>query len=366
MSPAVRIPILDLQPQVAAHWDEFTAAFQSVLRGGSFILGPEEQAFEREAAAYLGSRHAIGLNSGTDALFIALRALGIGPGDEVITTPFTFFATVEAISHVGAVPVMVDIEEDSFNLDPELLERAVTARTRAIIPVHLFGRPCRMDRIGALAEAHGLKIVEDCAQAFGATWTGRKVGTLGAMGCYSFFPTKNLSAFGDGGLLTTDDDALAAEARMLRAHGSRKKYHNEAIGYNSRLDELQAALLRVKLPHIDRWNAERRAVAARYHEALGGHPDLVLPEPTAGHVFHQFTVRVRGGRRDQVQAGLAAAGIQTMIYYPVLVHRMKLYLESHAATHCPVAERAAAEVLSLPIWPEFSAVAAVAAALQAP
>ena len=347
------IPILDLQPQIQAHWDEFNAAFQRVMRSGQFILGPEEKAFEQECAAYLGVKHAIGLNSGTDALYIALRALGIGPGDEVITTPFTFFATAEAISHVGATPVFVDIEEDSFNLNPDLIEAAITPRTKAIIPVHLFGRPCDMDRILAIAEKHGLKIVEDCAQSFGATWKGKQTGSMGAFGCFSFFPTKNLSAFGDGGMLTTHDDALAAEARMLRAHGSRKKYHNEAVGYNSRLDELQAAMLRVKLPHIEEWNTQRRAVAQGYHDQLSGDPALALPKIVDGHVFHQFTVRVKADRRGEVQAALAQAGIGTMVYYPLPIHHLKLYLESHAATCCPVAEQAAKEVLSLPIWPEM-------------
>jgi dTDP-4-amino-4,6-dideoxygalactose transaminase len=359
------IPILDPRPQIEAHWAELNAAIQKVLRSGSFILGPEEQAFEREAADYLGARHAVGLNSGTDALVIALRALGLGPGDEVITTPFTFFATVEAISQVGATPVLADIEADSFNLDPDSVLRAITPRTRAILPVHLFGRPCDLDRLGALARTHGLHLVEDCAQAFGAGWKGRKAGGFGAFGCFSFFPTKNLGACGDAGMLTTDDDALADRARMLRAHGSRVKYHNEAVGCNSRLDELQAAMLRIKLPHLDRWNAQRRAVAASYRDALAGLAGLVLPELVDGHVFHQFTVRVQDGRRDQVQAALAEAGIQTMVYYPVLVHRMQLYLETHAATRCPVAEQAAAEVLSLPIWPEFQAVPTVAAALRA-
>jgi len=362
MTPVRNIPILDLGPQIDTHWEAFNAAFQRVLRGQHFILGPEEQAFEREAAAYLGARHAIGLNSGTDALVIALRALGIGPGDEVITTPFTFFATAEAISQVGATPVFVDIEEGSFNLDLDLTERAITARTRAILPVHLFGRPCDMDRLLALAGAHGLKLVEDCAQAFGADWKGRKVGTFAEFGCYSFFPTKNLSAFGDGGMLTTNDDALAEEARMLRAHGSRRKYYNETVGYNSRLDELQAALLRIKLPLVDGWNLQRRRVAETYHAALGG-SGLGLPAIVDGHVFHQFTVRVKDGRRDAAQAALAESGVQTMVYYPVPVHRLKLYQESHAAVACPVAEQAAREVLSLPIWPEFQDSAAVAAAL---
>jgi dTDP-4-amino-4,6-dideoxygalactose transaminase len=353
MSVQTQIPILDLQPQIQAHWDEFNAAFQRVMRSGQFILGPEEKAFEQECAAYLGVKHAIGLNSGTDALYIALRALNIGPGDEVITTPFTFFATAEAISHVGATPVFVDIEEDTFNIDPALIPAAITARTKAIIPVHLFGRPCDLDRIQAVADKHGLKIVEDCAQSFGATWKGRKVGIMGAFGCFSFFPTKNLSAFGDGGMITTDDDELAATARMLRVHGSRKKYFNEAVGYNSRLDELQAAMLRVKLPHIDLWNEGRRQVALRYGDLFKENDQIVAPTVVEGHVFHQYTVRVKGRDRDTLQAQLAAAGIGTMVYYPVPCHRLKLYQSSHAQVSCPLAEAASVEVLSLPVWPEL-------------
>lgn len=353
MSVQTPIPILDLQPQIQTHWEAFNAAFQRVMRSGQFILGPEEKAFEQECAAYLGVKHAIGLNSGTDALYIALRALGIGPGDEVITTPFTFFATAEAISHVGATPVFVDIEEDTFNINPELIEGAITERTKAIIPVHLFGRPCDMDRIQGLASKHGLKVVEDCAQSFGSTWNGRKTGSMGAFGCYSFFPTKNLSAFGDGGMMTTNDDDLAATARMLRVHGSRKKYFNETVGYNSRLDELQAAMLRVKLPHIDQWNEGRRRVALGYQVLLAEKQGVKTPEVTIGHVFHQYTIRVQGGKRDELQAHFAKMDIGTMVYYPVPVHRLKLYLESHREISCPVAEQAALEVLSLPIWPEM-------------
>lgn len=352
MNVPTQIPILDLQPQIQTHWDEFNAAFQRVMHSGQFILGPEEKAFEQECATYLGVKHAIGLNSGTDALYIALRALGIGSGDEVITTPFTFFATAEAISHVGAKPVFVDIEEGTFNLNTDLISAAITARTKAIIPVHLFGRPCDMDRIQAIADKHGLKIVEDCAQSFGATWKSRKAGSMGAFGCYSFFPTKNLSAFGDGGMMTTDDDDLAATARMLRAHGSRKKYYNEVVGYNSRLDELQAAMLRVKLPHIDSWNEARRHVAFRYQELLRGQDWIVVPEVVEGHVFHQYTIRVQGISRDLLLAKLANQGIGTMVYYPVPCHKLKLYQESHQEVRCPVAERMASEVLSLPIWPE--------------
>jgi len=350
-----KIPILDLQPQIRTHWDEFNAAFQRVMRLGQFILGPEEKAFEQECATYLGVKHAIGLNSGTDALYIALRALGIGPGDEVITTPFTFFATAEAINHVGATPVFVDVEENSFNINPDLIEAAITAHTKAIIPVHLFGRSCDMDRILAIANKHGLKLVEDCAQSFGATWKGRMTGSMGDFGCYSFFPTKNLSAFGDGGMMTTDDDELAATARMLRVHGSRKKYFNETVGYNSRLDELQAAMLRVKLPHIDGWNAGRIQVAERYRDLLAGINGIVTPEVTPGHVFHQYTIRVQGLDRNAFQARLAEAGVGTMVYYPVPCHKLKLYQESHAKVRCPVAETLATEVISLPIWPELEA-----------
>lgn len=353
MTQPPKYPVLDLQPQIQRHWAEFQSAFQRVLQSGQFILGPEEHAFESECATYLGAPHAIGLNSGTDALFIALRALNIGPGDEVITTPFTFFATAEAISHVGATPVFVDIDEGTFNLNPSLLEPAITTRTRAIIPVHLFGRPVNMDPISSLAEHYGIKVIEDCAQCFGAPWGDKKTGSLGEFGCFSFFPTKNLSAFGDGGMIVTHDDALASRARMLRAHGSRRKYFNEEAGYNSRLDELQAAMLRVKLPHLDGWNQARRVCAERYNQLLTGIPQLITPDISEGHVFHQYTIRLRGGRRDLVLAGLAEAGIASMIYYPVPVHRLKLYEESHRHTSCPVAEQLATEVLSLPIYPEL-------------
>ncbi len=352
------LPILDLQPEIEQHWDAFTEAFQRVLRSGRFIGGPEVAAFEAEAAAYLGTTHAIGLNSGTDALVIALRALDIGPGDEVLTTPFTFFATAEAISLVGATPVFVDVDDRTFNIDPALIEAAITERTRAILPVHLYGQPAAMAQILDVAERHGLRVVEDCAQSFGARYpggdadglAGRMTGTMGDLGTYSFFPSKNLGAFGDAGLLATDDDALAETARKLRAHGGAHKYHNEMLGYNSRLDSLQAALLRVKLPHVDAANAARRAVAVRYTEALAGVPGIVAPEVTEGHVVHQYTVRVLDGRRDALVEALAEAGIQAMVYYPVPVHRLPVYAEAGFPT-MPVAERLAGEVMSLPVGP---------------
>ncbi|MBE3550231.1 MAG: pleiotropic regulatory protein [Brockia lithotrophica] len=346
-----KIPILDLAPEVEELWEELQAAIVRVLRSGQFILGPEVEAFEREVAEYLGVKHAIGVNSGTDALVLSLRALGIGPGDEVITTPFTFFATAEAIHLVGATPVFVDIDPESFNLDPNRIEEAITPRTRAILPVHLYGRPADMDAILAIARAHGLKVIEDTAQAFGAVVGGKKAGTLGDVGAFSFFPSKNLGAYGDGGLVATDDDEVAERVRMLRAHGSRRKYVNEMIGYNSRLDALQAAILRIKLPHIDRWNAARRLVARRYNALLEGIPGIVIPDVQEGYVFHQYTIRVLGGKRDAVRRFLADRGIATMVYYPVPLHRLPVY--ATPSGEFPEAERAASEVLSLPIWPKL-------------
>jgi dTDP-4-amino-4,6-dideoxygalactose transaminase len=367
MSTQTRIPVLDLNPQLESLWEDLNQAFQRTLRSTHYILGPEVRAFEEEAARYLGVKHAVGCNSGTDALVISLRALGIGPGDEVITTPFTFFATAEAISQMGATPVFVDVEEESMNLDPALVERAITLRTRAILPVHLFGRPCDMAALLDIARRRGLAVLEDCAQSFGARHRGRPTGTLGQMGAFSFFPSKNLGACGDAGLIATSDDGLAELARALRVHGGRKKYHNDMVGYNSRLDELQAALLRVKLPHLETWNAGRRRVAETYGRLLGGHEAIVLPEVVEGHVFHQYTVRVRGCDRDRLQARLGEEGVETMVYYPVPCHRLKVYAQSHAHVACPVAERASAEVISLPIWPEMDEAAqrAVAQALLA-
>ena len=343
------IPILDLRPQYECLKDDVQEAINRVVESGQFIMGPEVKTFEVEVARYLSVKHAIGVNSGTDALFIGLRALGIGPGDEVITPTFTFFATAEAISHVGATPVFVDIDECTFNIAPELIAEKITDRTRAILPVHLFGRPAEMDRIMVLSERYDLKVIEDCAQSFGARYGEKQTGTIGTMGAYSFFPSKNLGAYGDGGLIATNDDALAHTARMLRVHGARKKYHNEMVGYNSRLDTIQAAILRVKLPHIDAWNESRRRAAALYGELLGGVTGIIVPEISAGHVFHQYTIRITSGNRDEVQARLKEAGISTMVYYPVPVHQLPLYRELDY--HLPVAEKAAGEVLSLPIWP---------------
>ncbi len=347
------IPILDLAPELAEVGPELDQAWKRVVASGHFILGPEVEAFEREVAAWLGVRHAVGVNSGTDAIVLALRALGVGPGDEVVTPAFSFFATAESVSAVGATPVFVDIDPETYALRPDLAARAVTARTRAILPVHLFGHAADMEPLLALARERGIPVVEDVAQAFGGEALGRKLGTLGRLGAFSFFPSKNLGCLGDGGLVATDDDEAAATVRMLRAHGSRTKYLNEAIGYNSRLDALQAAVLRVKLPRVAAWNEARRAAARRYHALLAGIPGLALPveRPGVVPVYHQYTVRVAGGRRDALREALAADGIGTMIYYPRALNELPVY---PAAGRFPEAERAAREVLSLPIWPRIA------------
>jgi len=324
-----KIPILDLSPQYQSLKPEIYAAIDRVLESGQFIMGPDVKQFEQEVATYLGVKHAIAVNSGTDALVIGLRAMGIGSGDEVITTPFSFFATAESISSVGATPIFVDIDPKTFNIDPAKIKDKITSRTKAIMPVHLYGNPAAMTQIMGIAQAHGLKVIEDCAQSFGAryagtcsgcdgacsetlrsTITGKMTGTIGDVGAYSFFPSKNLGAYGDGGLIATNDDAIADLARMLRVHGAKKKYHNEIIGYNSRLDTLQAAILRVKLPHIDEWNSGRRRVASLYTELLADIPEVVAPEVVSGHVFHQYTIRIIKGDRDKVASDLSAKGTE--------------------------------------------------------
>jgi dTDP-4-amino-4,6-dideoxygalactose transaminase len=334
---------------------EIDAAISCVLASGQFILGPNVRSFEHELAAAIGVAEAVGLNSGTDALTLALRALDIGPGDEVITTPFTFFATSEAIAQVGARPVFVDIDEATFNIHPALIEAAITPRTRAILPVHLYGLPADMPAIMAIARRRGLLVVEDCAQAIGAEIEGQRVGSFGDAGCFSFFPTKNLGAYGDAGALTTHDLALAQRVRSLRAHGSERKYIHAEIGMNSRMDELQAAVLRVKLPHLERFNAARQAVARRYGGALAAVDGVTPPKRPQGwrHVYHQYTCR--SPRRDELTAALAAQGIQTMVYYPVPLHLQKVHADLGLREGAfPNAEAAAREAFSLPIYPELT------------
>lgn len=365
------IPLSDLARQAAALAPELTAAAARVLASGAYVLGPEVDAFEAEMARCVGTASAVAVASGTDALLLALRAAGVGPGDEVLTSPFTFFATVSAILGAGAVPVFADIDPATFALDPAAAGAALAAHpgVRAIVPVHLYGRPAPVDALAAL----GVPLVEDAAQALGASSGGRAAGALGLAGCFSFFPTKNLGGFGDGGMVTTDDLDLADRVRLLRAHGARPRYTHQVVGTNSRLDALQAALLRVKLPHLDGWLAARAAHAVAYTRELAGLDGLVLPgEPPSGrHAWHQYTVRVRGGRRDGLRAQLASEGVQTGVYYPAPAHLQPALRDlGHGPGDFPEAERASAEVLSLPLFPELRddererVVTAVRASLQ--
>jgi dTDP-4-amino-4,6-dideoxygalactose transaminase len=347
------IPICDLKEQYRLLRDQMLRAVDDVFASGHFINGPNVKALEGEVAAYVGAQHAVALNSGTDALHLALRALDIGPGDEVITTPFTFVATTEAIGIVGATPVFVDIDPRTYNLDVRQIESVITPRTRAILPVHLYGCPAPMDEILALAQRYNLAVVEDCAQSMGAKIGDRFTGTFAQFGAFSFFPSKNLGAYGDGGMLVTNDRDLADRARSLRAHGGRVKYYHEELGVNSRLDEVQAAILRVKLPHLESWIERRRAAAGRYTAAFAGSELQVPVEPVdARHVYHQYTLRV--SQRDGVQQTMKAAGVESMVYYPVPLHLQKV----HAALGLregafPQSERAAREVLSIPMFPEL-------------
>lgn len=347
----LKIPILDLFPQYQSLKTEIYSAIDRVLEAGQFIMGADVKQFEQEVANYLGVKHAIAVNSGTDALVIGLRSLGIGTGDEVITTPFSFFATAESISSVGATPIFVDIDPQTFNIDPDKIKDKISPRSRAIMPVHLYGNPAAMTQIMEIAQENGLKIIEDCAQSFGARYNGKMTGTIGDVGAYSFFPSKNLGAYGDGGLIATNDDTIAELARMLRVHGAKKKYHNEIIGYNSRLDTLQAAILRVKLPHIDEWNSGRRRVASLYTQLLANIPEVIAPEVTSGHVFHQYTIRIIKGDRDKVASDLASKGISTMIYYPIPQDRLPIYTGKYPSNK--VSDELSTQVLSLPIWPEL-------------
>ncbi|HET7541376.1 MAG TPA: DegT/DnrJ/EryC1/StrS family aminotransferase [Polyangiaceae bacterium] len=347
------IPFFDLSAQTSELMDEIRPALERVLQSQRFILGEEVAAFEREIADYLGVRYAIGVSSGTDALVVALSALGIGQGDEVITTPYSFFATTGAILRVGATPVFVDIEPDSFNLNAESVSAALTPRTRAILPVHLFGQAADMRALRAIASDNQLALIEDAAQALGATLHGAQVGSLGDMACFSFFPTKNLGAFGDGGLVTTNDEKLAELARSLRGHGFIAKHFSQRLGGNYRLDALQAAVLRVKLRHLDGFNARRRKNARYYLEAVTN-DELMLPLELPGrtHVYHQFVVRSR--ERDALAAHLLQHGIRTEQYYPFPIHLQPACASlRYGQGSFPEAESAAQESLALPIFPEL-------------
>jgi len=348
------VPLLDLKAQYRPLRDEILAALARVCDSQRFILGPEVEAFEREIAEAIGVKHAVGVSSGTDALVVSMMALGIGPGDEVITSTFSFFATGGSISRLGATPKFVDIDPETFNLSPAAVARAVTPRTRAIVPVHLYGLCADMPPILELARSRDISVIEDACQAIGATHGGRQAGALGDVGCFSFFPSKNLNAFGDAGLVTTNDDELAKRVRRLRVHGSEPKYYYREIGGNFRIDELQAAVLRVKLPHLQRWNDARRANAARYARLFAEAGVKGVGEPAGSrHMYHQYVVRTR--QRDALRAHLAEAGIGTEIYYPVPLHLQDCFADlGYGPGDCPQAETAAREVLALPIQAELT------------
>lgn len=349
------VPFLDLTAEYRALEQEWLAKIRETGGRGSFILGPEVTAFEREAAQYIGVKHAIGVANGTDSLVLSLRALGIGAGDEVITTPYSFFASSEAISAVGATPVFADVLEESFTLDPAAAAAKITPRTRAILPVHIFGRACDMRPISELARKHKLAVVEDCAQAFGAKNDGRVVGSIGDCGSFSFYPTKVLGCYGDGGMITTDSDAVNEHVRRLRNHGAFKPYLHSEVGYNSRLDELQAAVLRLKLRRLDAAIAARRKVAAEYANRLTGSAVTVPASPAAAaHVYGSYTVRVTN--RDVVRQALTDAKIASQLYYPLGLHLQHVYRQlGYRAGSMPVCERITAENVNLPIYPGMPA-----------
>jgi dTDP-4-amino-4,6-dideoxygalactose transaminase len=356
------IPPVDLKRQYQSVKEELDRAVLSVLSSGRYIGGATVTDFEQEFASYTGAEHCVSCNSGTDALYLALRALNIGFGDEVITTAFTFIATAEVISQVGATPVFVDIEPTTFNLDCHKIEAAITGKTRAIITVHLFGQPTEMTQLMAIARKYNLFVIEDCAQATGAIWGREKVGSIGDVGCFSFFPTKNLGGCGDGGAITSNNRAIADGIRMLKEHGSRERYLHEAIGVNSRLDSLQAAILLVKLPYLDQWNNQRRQVASIYGQLLTGLPYITLPQELSGGqgVWNQYTIRIARedqnfeSYRDEVRKRLQEKGVSSMVYYPLPLHLQPVYRGNHRVGELPLTEKAAHEVLSLPMFPDMS------------
>ena len=350
----MKVPFLNLQAQYTALKSELLPAVERTLAGGNYILGPNVAAFEQELAEFTGTKFGVGVNSGSDALTLALRALDVGPGDEVITSPFTYIAPAESIHQVGARIVFADIDPRTFTLDPSAVSKRITPRTKVILPVHLFGQAAPLKDFKSLAGPRGIQIVEDCAQATGATCDGKPVGGSGQAGCFSFYPTKNLGADGDGGMIVTDDELLAKKLRMLRVHGIERRYHHDLHGYNTRLDELQAAILRVKLPRLERWNARRAEVAARYDEGLGGLPlGLPVTAPGNSHVFHVYAVLTSS--RDALQQFLADRGVPTIIYYPQPLHLQKVYADlGYRTGDFPVAEEVCRRILPLPMYPELT------------
>ena len=351
------IPLVDLKSQYATIRDEVRQAIDEVLDSMQLTIGPNVRAFDKEWAEYCGTAHAIGVGSGTDALQLAIRACGVSSGDEVITVSHTFFATVEAIVYANARPILVDVEERSMLMDISSVASRITPRTKAIIPVHLYGRTVDLKPLRQLAQDHGITIIEDAAQAHGALLDdGKKAGTGGRVNCFSFYCSKNLGAYGEAGSITTNDEKLADDLRALREHGQSTRYYHPIVGYNARLDEIQAAILRIKLRHLDEWNARRQTIAARYNEMLAG-GDVITPEiPRGGrHVFYCYAIRVPGGRRDALRAFLTERGIGTQIHYPVPIHMQDAaHFLGYRAGELPVTERVAQEILSLPMYPELT------------
>jgi dTDP-4-amino-4,6-dideoxygalactose transaminase len=344
------IKFVDLQQEYLSIEGQIRQAIDKVLSSGWFILGRQLECFEKEFADYIGTEHAVGVNSGSDALLLAVRALGIGPGDEVITVAHTFISTVDAITRNGAKPVLVDIDPDTYCIDTEQIESHITEKTKAIIPVHLYGHPADMDPILSLAKKHNLCVIEDAAQAHGAEYKGKKAGGLGHVGCFSFYPAKNLGAYGDAGAVVTNDDRVAEKVHLLRDYGRTGKYNHDFAGINSRMDEIQAAVLSVKLKHLDSWNDKRRELAVLYRELLTG-LDLTVPteKPYAKHIYHQFTVR--SNSRDKLMEGLSKKQIPAQIYYSLPIHKQKAYADSLTGLFLPVTERLCSQVFSLPIHP---------------
>jgi dTDP-4-amino-4,6-dideoxygalactose transaminase len=352
----MKVPMLDLSEQYQGLRSEVLEVLDEVMSSSRFILGDNVKKLEQDVAKYSNVAHGIGCGNGSDAIHIALQALNVGPGDEVITTTFTFFATGGAIARAGATPVYVDIDPITFNIDPSKVEEAITERTKAIIPVHLYGQMADMEKLAEIAKKHNLAIVEDAAQAIGAKQNGKSVGELGSAATYSFFPTKNLGAYGDGGMIVTNNDEVAETCRVIRVHGSKPKYYHHILGYNSRLDELQAAVLNVKFPHLDKWSELRREKARNYTELITEKlgDSVVTPVELEGnyHVFHQYTIRV--DKRDELQQFLKDQGVATMVYYPLPLHIQPVFKElGYKEGDLPIAEKAASEALSLPMFPEL-------------
>lgn len=356
----MKVPLLDLRAQYEPLREETRAAIDRVLESQGFVLGEDVRALEEEIAAYTGARHAVGCANGSDALLLALMALDVKAGDEVVTTPYSFFATAGSIARLGARPVFVDIDPRTYNIDPAQIEAAITGRTRVLLPVHLYGQCAQMDALAEVAARRELPLIEDAAQAIGAEDGGRRAGSMGAIGCFSFYPTKNLGGAGDGGMLSTDDDALAARLRSLRVHGEATKYHHKEIGFNSRLDSLQAAVLRAKLPHLDAWSDARALHAARYRELFADAGlleviDLPFERGDARHIYNQFVVRVRDDKRDALIEHLRASGVGTEVYYPVPLHLQECFgYLGYREGDFPESERAARETLALPVYPELT------------